>query len=92
GGFSDAEDIWLPQGEGHFARAALEQAATAESVYHQFSAFLHWRKSQPAMMQANYMTALSGTDGQIIFDRVSDTQRLRCCFDFDHLDASFEEA
>ncbi len=44
------------------------------------------------MMQANYMTALSGTDGQIIFDRVSDTQRLRCCFDFDHLDASFEEA
>ena len=92
GGFSDAEDIWLPQGEGHFARAALEQAATAESVYQQFSAFLHWRKSQPAMMQANYMTALSGTDGQIIFDRVSDTQRLRCCFDFDHLDASFEEA
>ena len=92
GGFSDAEDIWLPQGEGHFARAALEQAATVESVYQQFSAFLHWRKSQPAMMQANYMTALSGTDGQIIFDRVSDTQRLRCCFDFDHLDASFEEA
>ena len=92
GGFSDAKDIWLPQGEGHFARAALEQAATAESVYQQFSAFLHWRKSQPAMMQANYMTALSGTDGQIIFDRVSDTQRLRCCFDFDHLDASFEEA
>ncbi|MGB2210132.1 MAG: alpha-glucosidase, partial [Candidatus Puniceispirillaceae bacterium] len=83
---------WLPQGEGHFARAALEQAATAESVYQQFSAFLYWRKSQPAMMQANYMTALSGTDGQIIFDRVSDTQRLRCCFDFDHLDASFEEA
>ena len=72
--------------------ATDEQAATAESVYQQFSAFLHWRKSQPAMMQANYMTALSGTDGRIIFDRVSDTQRLRCCFDFDHLDASFEEA
>jgi len=91
GGFSDADVTWLPQGEGHFARPALEQAAKADSVYQQFSAFLHWRKSQPAMMQANHMTALSGTDGQIIFDRVSDTQRLRCCFDFDHLDASFEE-
>ena len=43
-----------PQGEGHFARAALEQAATAESVYQQFSAFLHWRKSQPAMMRKLY--------------------------------------
>ena len=91
GGFSDADTTWLPVGQSHFERAALEQAATQGSVYQQFSAFLKWRKSQPAMMQANHMTALSGTKGQIIFDRVSDTQRLRCCFDFDHLYASFEE-
>ena len=37
------------------------------------------------------MTQLSGSERQIIFDRISDQQTLRCCFDFDSLTASFEE-
>ena len=91
GGFSDANSTWLPLSEKHLAKAALDEAAKPESVYSQLSAFLKWRKSQPAMMEANYMSAVSGNDKQIIFDRVSDKQTVRCCFDFDTLTASFEE-
>ena len=53
--------------------------------------FLKWRKAQPAMMDANRMSGLSGGPRQIVFDRLSDNQTLRCCFDFDTLTASFEE-
>ena len=61
------------------------------STYNKFAQFLSWRKKQPAFMQANKMTQLSGSERQIIFDRISDQQTLRCCFDFDSLTASFEE-
>ena len=91
GGFSNANETWLPVAEAHLSRAGLDEAEKDASVYNQMAAFLKWRKSQPAMMSANQMSALSGDDSQIIFDRISDTQTLRCCFDFKTLTASFEE-
>ena len=72
-------------------RAALDEAAREGSIYREFSAFLKWRKTQPAIMNANWMSALSGGARQIIFDRVSAEQTLRCCFDFDTVTASFED-
>ncbi|MGC6439533.1 MAG: alpha-amylase family glycosyl hydrolase [Candidatus Puniceispirillaceae bacterium] len=90
-GFSDANQTWLPISKSHVTRAALDEVARPDSVYQGFSDFLAWRKTQPALMQANQMTALSGGPQQIIFDRVSDAQTLRCCFDFETLTASFEE-
>lgn len=91
GGFSNANETWLPVAEAHLSRAGLDEAEKDSSVYNQMAAFLKWRKSQPAMMSANQMSELSGDDSQIIFDRISDTQTLRCCFDFKTLTASFEE-
>ena len=91
GGFSNANETWLPVAEAHLSRAGLDEAENDASVYNQMAAFLKWRKSQPAMMSANQMSELSGDDSQIIFDRISDTQTLRCCFDFKTLTASFEE-
>ena len=91
GGFSDANQTWLPIGKQHFKQAALGEVKKPDSIYNSFSEFLAWRKSQPAFMQANTMTKLSGSDRQIIFDRISEQQTLRCCFDFDTLTASFEE-
>ena len=53
--------------------------------------FLAWRKNQPAIMNANMMSAVSGDERTLVFDRISDAQTLRCTFDFDTLSASFEE-
>lgn len=91
GGFTTAEEPWLPVAKGHLQRAGLDQVARPGSVYNQLSEFLDWRKHQPALTEANKMTALSGGPRQIIFDRIADRQTLRCCFDFDTLTASFEE-
>lgn len=91
GGFSISNQTWLPVSRQHLARAALDEAAREGSIYREFSAFLKWRKTQPAIMNANWMSALSGGARQIIFDRVSPEQTLRCCFDFDTLTASFED-
>jgi alpha-glucosidase len=91
GGFSIGSWTWLPISEKHMKRAALDQAARSGSIHAEFAAFLKWRKTQPALMEANRMSELSGGPHQIVFDRTSDKQTLRCCFDFDTLTASFEE-
>ena len=91
GGFSVANDTWLPIAQAHLARAGLDEMARPSSNYQKIAAFLSWRKDQPAMMTANHMSAISGGDRQIIFDRISETQTIRCCFDFGTLTASFEE-
>ena len=91
GGFSNANDTWLPVAERHLQRAALDEAKRPESIYNKLAEFLRWRKSQPAMMQANQMGPVSGGPREIIFERISEAQTLRCRFDFDTLTASFEE-
>ena len=91
GGFSSANETWLPVAQAHLARAGLDEAEKPHSNYNKIAAFLAWRKEQPAMMTANEMTSVSGGASEIIFDRISDKQRLRCSFDFETLTASFEE-
>jgi alpha-glucosidase len=66
-------------------------AQSNRSIYQQFARFLAWRKNQPAIMNANTMSAVSGDARTLVFDRISDAQTMRCTFDFDTLTASFEE-
>ena len=61
------------------------------SIYNYFSSFLKWRKHQPALMTANNMSSITGGPREIIFDRISETQTLRCKFDFELVKATFEE-
>ena len=91
GGFSDANDTWLPISQPHLERAALDQAAKTGSVYNELRAFLKWRKDQSAMMDANTIELVESGPEQIAFNRISDNQTLRCCFDFNDLTASFME-
>ena len=91
GGFSDANQTWLPIAKDHLSRAGLDAAEKPKSVYNEYAAFLKWRKDQPALMTANKMSPITGGDTEIIFDRLSDSQVLRCSFDFDTFTASFEE-
>ncbi len=92
GGFSNANSTWLPIAEGHLKRAGLEEASKPASIYQKYSNFLKWRRAQPAFTHANEMSEITGNAHQIIFDRISDQQTLRCCFDFKSLVATFEEA
>lgn len=91
GGFSDANDTWLPISQPHLERAALDQATKTGSVYNELRAFLKWRKGQSAMMDANTIELVESGPEQIVFNRISDNQTLRCCFDFNDLTASFME-
>ncbi len=91
GDFSKANSTWLPIDQRHLHRAALDEVSRPESVYNEFAGFLKWRKDQPAIMCANTMSEVTGGAGQIIFDRISEQQTLRCCFDFELLTAVFEE-
>ncbi len=91
GGFSQANRTWLPVAIEHLQRAALDEADRPDSVYNQFAAFLKWRRQQPAIVDANSMSEISGTSTQIVFDRLSDDQTLRCCFDFESLEVTFQE-
>jgi alpha-glucosidase len=91
GGFSQANATWLPVAEAHLQRAALDEAERSGSVYNEFAAFLRWRKQQPAIMTSNQMSELSGGDREIVFDRISPQQTLRCTFNFDTLQATFED-
>ena len=91
GGFSTADSTWLPVSSQHLKRAGLDMAQTDGSIYQQFAQFLAWRKNQPAIMNANTMSAVSGDARTLVFDRISEAQTLRCSFDFDTLTASFEE-
>jgi alpha-glucosidase len=91
GGFSDAVSTWLPVAEPHLSRAGLDEAERSGSVYCQFAEFLTWRKAQPAMMRANNMTLVASGPKEIVFDRMSETQNLRCRFDFETLTASIAE-
>jgi alpha-glucosidase len=81
----------LPIDQRHLERAALDEAARPDSIYNEFADFLRWRKEQPALMCANTMSDVTGGAKQIVFDRISEQQTLRCTFDFESLTATFEE-
>jgi alpha-glucosidase len=91
GGFSTAPETWLPVAQSHLKRAGMDQVVQPASVYNSFAKFLKWRKAQPAFMNANTMSEVSGDANTITFERVSDEQTLRCSFDFKTLTATFKE-
>ena len=91
GGFSKANTTWLPIDKRHLQRAALDEMERPASVYNQFAEFLQWRKKQPAIMSANTMSEVTGNQKELVFDRISEQQSLRCNFDFESLTATFKE-
>jgi alpha-glucosidase len=49
-GFTEAEKSWLPIPAAHRARAVTRQEANAASPLNAFRRFLHWRKTQAALV------------------------------------------
>jgi len=91
GEFSRANSTWLPVDQIHLERAALDEVGRSGSVYNEFAEFLRWRKTQPAIMSANSMSEVTGGPHEIVFDRISSQQTLRCTFDFQSLTSAFAE-
>ena len=55
GGFSEANETWLPIADTHLERAGLQEAERPHSIDNELASFLAWRKTQPAMMSSNHV-------------------------------------
>ena len=77
-GFSSAKP-WLPVPAAHIARNVAAQSANPASVLNAARAFLHWRKSQPALVEGA-IRFLDAPAQVLAFVREHDGQRLLVAF------------
>jgi len=85
-GFSTASP-WLPIPPEHRARAVSVQDAAADSVLNAWRAFLHWRKSQPALL-AGDLQFIASAEPVLIFQRQHADQTLLAAFNLSANSAS----
>ncbi|MEB3213291.1 MAG: hypothetical protein VKL39_18220, partial [Leptolyngbyaceae bacterium] len=78
-GFSSHEDTWLPIPEAHRSRAVDVQTEDPGSLLNTWRRLLHWRKTQPALMQGN-CRILETEEPVFGFIRETSQQRLLCLF------------
>jgi len=78
GGFTEGTP-WLPVPEAHLERSVAAQDADADSVLNAARAFLHWRKSQPALVSGS-IHFLDAPASVLAFVREHEGQRLFVAF------------
>lgn len=83
GGFSSAEQSWLPVPEEHLALAVSEQQDEG-AVLQRTRHFLHWRKQYPALLKGT-IRFLDAPEGVLAFVREYQQEKLLCVF---HLENS----
>jgi alpha-glucosidase len=86
GGFSTGKP-WLPVGPAHLALAAAGQESAPDSLLHFYQRFLHWRKTQPALVHGE-QRLLPAHPQVLAFEREHRGERLLCAFNFSEADAS----
>jgi len=80
GGFTDADDPWLPIPKKHLSFAVDVQNEDPNSLLNTWRKLLHWRKQQPALIAGNF-TLLEDTKEPLFgFIREYAEQRLLCLF------------
>lgn len=79
-GFSTAKP-WLPISPAHEHLAAKRQQADPGSLLNFYTQFLHWRKTQPTLVQGE-QTLLPAHPQVLSFVRSFKDQRLLCAFNF----------
>lgn len=80
GGFTAADEAWLPMPPEHLPRAVELQEQDEDSPLSFARAFLHWRKQQPALVKGDIVFHDSGDDNLLCFFRRSAGQTLFCAF------------
>jgi alpha-glucosidase len=81
-GFSHAHP-WLPVDARHAARSVAVQEADPESVLHATRAFLHWRRTQPALVLGD-IRFLDAPEPVLAFVRERGGERLLVVFNLSH--------
>ena len=80
GGFSTGKP-WLPVSPAHLPLSAAHQESEAASLLHFYQRFLHWRKTQPALVRGEQR--LLPVHPQVLaFEREHEGERLICAFNF----------
>jgi alpha-glucosidase len=78
-GHSVAHAPWLPVSESHRSLAVDAQEAQGDSLLGFYRNLLHWRKTQPALIEGE-MTLLAADPQVLAFVRTCATQRVLCLF------------
>lgn len=79
GGFTTAEQAWLPVPADHLAHAVDVQEQNAGSVLEFYRAFLRFRKNHPALVKGD-ITLLPSEEGVLAFTRQTADEKLLCVF------------
>ena len=87
-GFSSAKAPWLPIAPSHRERAVSIQAKDASSALARVRQFLHWRKSQPALI-TGAIEFIDAPEPILAFWRALGTERLLCVFNLGAKPARF---
>jgi len=85
---SGAHKPWLPLAATHRPLAVDRQEADANSLLQHYRQLLHWRRSQPALLDGT-MTLLPPHEQVLAFVREGGGQRLLCAFNLSAQPASF---
>lgn len=72
---------WLPVAETHRALAVDTQDTPPDSLLNFYRKLLHWRKSQPALLDGE-MSLLTADAQVLAYTRTCPTQRVLCLFNF----------
>jgi alpha-glucosidase len=80
-GFTKSKEPWLPIDPRQRVIAAEKQEKLAESALHTTRALIGLRKSSPALSTGTFRV-VEATNGQLVFDREQDGERLQCVFNF----------
>ena len=82
GGFTAAQEAWLPMPAEHLAKAADLQARDAASLLNEYRRFLRWRKSEPAVLRGA-MRLLSVPEPLFAIERIFNGRRLLALFNLE---------
>jgi alpha-glucosidase len=82
GGFTNGSEPWLPMPAEHLMKAVDRQDADAASLLNDYRRFLHWRKSEPAVLHGG-MRIVTVPEPLFAIERTFETRRILAVFNLD---------
>jgi alpha-glucosidase len=87
-GFGEGKP-WLPVSAAHLPLAADRQETDPHSLLNSYRRLLHWRRTQPALVQGN-LQMLPGSEQVLAYRRTLDDQSVTCVFNLSAQAASYD--